>query len=225
MQNSQSPKKSRLEALAERIYSRTNPPHLRGRRRLRKNDTPEVARDVDPELLGLPKQEEPNLELEEPKQAPLTQFYDDILEEKEEKFWTAPKLFLAFSVLFFFLSAFAAYFLIISGFNEVSSKNIKMVVKGPSYVESGELMQLQVFIENLNNSKLDTADLIIDYPLGTLVPNGDYSIVNVTIGSEKQKAVRQRVDLRSIDAGELKRGTVRARLFGEKIKYILLRLV
>ncbi len=217
MQNSSGkiPKKSKLEALAQKIYSRTSPPKLRGRRILRKKEVIDVNKELDPEVLG-EKKEELDENLIPKQEAPLTKFYDDILEDEKTKFWTAPKIFLLFSVLFFFISALGAYYLIISGFNEVSTKNIKMMIKGPNYVESGDLLQLQVYIENRNNARLDLADLIVDYPLGTLVPNADYSVITLGQGESKYKAVRQRIKLGSVDAGELKKGTVRARIFGEK---------
>ncbi len=217
MQNisGKTPRKSKLEALAQKIYSRTNPPRLRGRRILRKKDAIDVSQDIDLEILG-EKKEEIDENLVPKPEAPLTKFYDDILEDEKTSFWTAPKIFLLVSVLFFLLSALGAYYLIISGFNEVSTKNIKMMIKGPNYVESGELLQLQVYIENRNNARLDLADLIVDYPLGTLVPNADYSVITLGQGESKYKAVRQRIKLKSIEAGELKKGTVRARIFGEK---------
>ncbi len=210
------PRKSKLEALAQKIYSRTNPPRLRGRRILRKGEIVDVNEDIDPTVLGI-REEKVDENVIPDNQAPLTRFYDDILNEDEKsKFWTAPKIFLLVSVFFFMFSAFGAYYLIINGFNEVSTKNIKMMVKGPNYIESGELLQLQVFIENRNNARLDLADLIVDYPLGTVVPEEDYTVVTLGTGDSKRKVVRQRLKLKSIEAGELKKGTVRARLFGEK---------
>ena len=205
-------KKSKLESLAERIYSRTNPPKLRKRRKLSKGDIPKVSTEADLSALGI---EESEKELEEKVAPPLTQFYDDILEEKP-KFWTAPKIFLLASILFFMFSALFAYYLIVTGFNEVSTKNINMYIKGPNYTDSGDLLQFQVYVENMNNRDLDTARLLIDYPIGTIIPGADYSIVKLGIGDNKRKVVRYKVPLNTIKSGELKKGTVRARIFGAK---------
>lgn len=212
------PKKSKLEALAQRIYSRSNPPKLRGRRILRDMDKPQVNEELDPTILGEEAEQKLDDKLIPDNAPPLAQFYDEVLEDKNKKFWTAPKIFLIFSLLFFFASASLAYYLIITGFNDVSTKNIKILVKGPTYVESGDLLQLQIYVENRNNARLDLADLIIDYPLGTLVPGEEYSVVTLGKGDNKRKVVRQHVPFKVIEAGELKRGTVRARLFGQKEK-------
>ena len=218
------PRKSRLQALSEQIYSRMNPPKLRQRRVLRHEHDDAVKEDIDPEVIGLERQEEPEPSIDSAA-PPLAQFYDDVLkDDKKQKFWTAPKIFLIFSVFFFVTSSFVAYYLLVSGFNEVSTKRIKMFIKGPNYVESGDLLQLQVFVENLNSSKLDSAKLVVDYPLGTKIPNNDYQIVTVGFDANRHKVARQRINLDSIDAGELKKGTVRARLFGQKDKIYPIRV-
>ncbi len=217
MENKDKTPKSKLQALSERIYSRVHPPKNRARRILRHERDFDVKEDIDLEVLGV-KTEQEEIKDDTSVTPPLAQFYDELKEDKKVKFWTAPKIFLVFSVLFFFASMFAAYYLIMSGFNEVSAKKVKMLVKSPNYIESGDLLQLQVFIENLNHGDLEHSSLVVDYPMGTKIPNADYNIVSVGIGEKKHKVVRQRLLLGTIKSGELKKGTVRARIFGEKDK-------
>lgn len=57
--------------------------------------------------------------------------------------------------------------------NIVSSRNIDMVIEGSPNVESGVPTRWRVLLTNKNESKLELADLIIDYPLGSLSVKGE----------------------------------------------------
>ncbi len=197
--------KSKLESLNERIYSRISPLRMKRRRILRSFKRHDVSESI-------PKEDDPQSE------TPLPDIPEEIQDfEEKSTFWTASKIFLIISVIFFIFSSTMAYFYIIRGINEVDQGKIAILVKGPNNVSSGELMQLQIIIENQNNVPLELADLIVDYPTGTLVPGKPYetTVVNDGKGGLK-KVVRERVELKSIGPHELKKGVVKARLFGQK---------
>ncbi|MBU1178768.1 hypothetical protein KKB69_00270 [Patescibacteria group bacterium] len=77
---------------------------------------------------------------------------------------------LAIVLLIIFSGIFLYFFgdLVGLGGNIVSSKKIDMLVEGPSLVESGAPNKWYVSITNNNNADLELADLIIEYPKGSL---------------------------------------------------------
>ncbi len=208
-------KKSKLEDLSQRIYSRIKPPKQRKRRALYKEYVSDTQTELPDEVLGIKKGESKQDESEN-KKAPLSDFYDDILQKETKESHNGPKLFLAFATLFFFVSVVATYFFVVAGLNEVSTRNISLFVKGLNYVESGQLLQLQIYVENKNRADLESAYVIIDYPPGTLIPDQKYAVSTYKIDRGDIRSVRQRISLGKIKSGELRKGTARARIFGEK---------
>ena len=76
------------------------------------------------------------------------------------------KIFLV-SIIFFIISVGVSLYVIFSGGNVVSSNNVDISVIGPVSVAGGEILPLEIHITNQNNTDLETADLVIDYPDGT----------------------------------------------------------
>jgi len=62
---------------------------------------------------------------------------------------------------------------LIWGGNVVSSKKIEIVVEGPSLIESGQQNRWHIFITNNNEVVLEMADLIVEYPEGSLSFDGE----------------------------------------------------
>jgi hypothetical protein len=104
---------------------------------------------------------------------------------------------------FFVLSlGLSAYFLL-SGSNFVSSENIDIELQGPTTVEGGAELPLQIGITNKNSVAIELADLIVEFPEGTREPE-DLSV----------ELTRVRESLGTINSGDREQRTVRAVLFG-----------
>lgn len=80
------------------------------------------------------------------------------------------KFFLV-SLAFFAVASIAAGYWFLAGGNFVSPQNIDLEIVAPSLVDGGSQVDLQVIITNRNQAPLKLADLVINYPTGTRVPN------------------------------------------------------
>ncbi len=124
----------------------------------------------------------------------------------EEKFYMKTsmfKKFFIFSIVFFALAlAFAAY-MFFAGGNTVSNDNIDIAVLGNAFTAGGEELPLQVEITNRNNSALELADLVIEYPKSS---SGDLS----------NETERFRESLGSIPSGGVRNENMKITLFGEQ---------
>lgn len=86
--------------------------------------------------------------------------------EKSGRWSFAAKFLTASGVFFLIALGFALYTLFI-GNNFISPGNIDIQVVAPSLVDGGKETMLQVLISNRNQSELQFADLVIEYPDGT----------------------------------------------------------
>jgi len=124
----------------------------------------------------------------------------------EEKFFMKTsmfKKFFIFSMIFFVLAVgFASYMFFIGG-NTVSNENIDISVLGNAFTAGGEELPLQIEIINKNNSPLELADLLVEYPKGSS-------------GTLSQDAERFRSSLGTIPAGGVRNENVKIVLFGEQ---------
>src|SRR3989338_7373535 len=135
-------------------------------------------------------------------------------ENKMEDFFGKTSLikkFFIFSVGFFALAILYAGFTFLGGGNTVSNENIDISILGNTYAAGGEDLELEVNIKNKNNSSLDLADLVVEYPRGS---------------GEALDMERYRVSLGTIPSGSLRKENVKLVLFGEqgssrKIKFSL----
>ncbi|MFT5359597.1 MAG: hypothetical protein ACI88L_000055 [Candidatus Paceibacteria bacterium] len=108
------------------------------------------------------------------------------------------KTIFVLSIVFFSFSILFLVFQLLSGNGKVSTKNIDIQVLGNTFTAGGEELPLQIQITNRNSVPLEYSDLLVNYPDGA----GD--------------AVRERVSLGTIKAGET---VVEARdvvLFGQQ---------
>ena len=114
------------------------------------------------------------------------------------------KKFFIFSIVFFILAlGYGAYTFFIGG-NTVSNDNIDISVLGNAFTAGGEELPLQVEVVNKNNSALELADLVVEYPK---------SSSGITTTEEND---RVRVSLGTIPAGETRNENVKIILFGEQ---------
>jgi len=132
-------------------------------------------------------------------EAPLTEKPKVDLSKKI--FWAA--------ITFFAICLLVAGYIFLAGSNLISPNNIKVDILGPSSVKAGEVTSLDVTVTNNNDTALEIADLIIEYPEGTR--NADNWSASLT---------HTRVSLGDIAPRQSVRKTVSAVLYGEEGKPI-----
>ena len=112
------------------------------------------------------------------------------------------KKFFIFSIIFFALAMIFAGYEFFLGGNTISNDNIDISVLGNTFAAGGENLPLQVEIVNKNDSPLELADLVVEYP------NGDTNTANNT--------ATLRTSIGTIPAGATHMENVSVVLFGEQ---------
>jgi hypothetical protein len=206
--NSQ-PRKSRLEEVQRKLYSKHyRPKHQRATLSKKNynidddwnpdNQDGQEAQDNQSQTLDLKKSYwGPGSENSE--NAP-TQSYSP--EKKSSKSFA---IILVFAMLFFLGSLGYAYYVFVGGQQAVDTQSIDINVLGPVSVGGGERLSLDVVITNNNIVDLELVDLVIEYPNGTKNPNDLVTDLRV-----------DRIAIGDIEAGTQIRRTVEASLFGEE---------
>ena len=113
------------------------------------------------------------------------------------------KKFFIFSVVFFVLTLFYAAYVFFAGGNTVSNDNIDISILGNNFTAGGDELPLIVGITNKNNSPLELADLVMEYPKGT----------SADLSSDTQTF---RESLGTIPAGAVLNENLKVVLFGEQ---------
>lgn len=136
------------------------------------------------------------------------------MDKTDHKSSFATKVFLA-SVIFFVVSAGIAAYIILGGFNIISSKNVDISVQGLVAVAAGEELSLDLLVKNNNNSALDSGTIYIEYPDGTRMAD------DVT-----KSLTRDQFDFTEVAAGGLVTKTIKPVFFGEKdsVKQVKIRV-
>lgn len=109
------------------------------------------------------------------------------------------------SALFFVVAAVVATFVFLGGSNIVSSKNVDIQVTGPIAVPGGQEVSLDINILNNNNTDLNSASLLIEYPEGVRT---SYDLT--------KDLDRERFALETIKSNESYRQNLKLIFFGEK---------
>lgn len=130
--------------------------------------------------------------------------YAQSTEQEVKKNSFVNNFFIAAIIFFLAATAIAAY-VILGGFNVISTKNVDISIQGLVAVNAGEELSLDVIVRNNNNSNLEEATLYIEYPEGTR------SIDDLT-----KDITRQQIDLGTINSGASKTETIKAVFFGQK---------
>lgn len=117
--------------------------------------------------------------------------------------------------VFFVVALCIALFIYIKGTNIVSPSNININVIGPVTISAGEEVDLDFSIANNNETNLELADLIVEYPKGTR-----------TADEKRGELLRERIPVGDISSNEILHKTIKAVFFDEeggrpKIKYSL----
>ena len=128
---------------------------------------------------------------------------DDVAPRKKRL--SGLSLFFVASIVFFAVSVAFGSFYFFAGQNVVSSKNVDIDIQGPTSIGGGDELDLQITITNKNNTTLQLADLLVEYPEGTRAAE-----------NTQNELLRYRESLGDIAPGEKVKKTVRAVLFGEE---------
>lgn len=75
-------------------------------------------------------------------------------------------------IIFLVLSVIAVLFFLTRGLNIISSGNIAIDIKGPVHTYGGETITLDVFVENKNDTPLEMASLLLEFPEGAFSEDG-----------------------------------------------------
>lgn len=126
-------------------------------------------------------------------------------EQHEVKKHSFVNNFFIAAVLFFLAATAIAAYIILGGFNVISTKNVDISIQGLVAVNAGEELSLDVIVKNNNNTNLEGVTLYIEYPEGTR------SVDDLT-----KDLARQQIDLETISAGSSKTQNIKAVFFGEK---------
>lgn len=107
------------------------------------------------------------------------------------------------SLIFFFITVVISALFIFKGSNIISSQNIDIEIQGPTVINGGEELLLQIAVTNRNNIPIKLADLLIEYPVGTR------SAVDIATALP-----RYREEIGMLAPGETAQRTVKAILLG-----------
>lgn len=113
------------------------------------------------------------------------------------------KKFFIFSVVFFVLTLGYASYVFFAGGNTVSNDNIDISILGNNFTAGGEELPFIVGVINRNNTALDLADLVLEYPKG--------GAANLSSDTEHFRA-----SLGTIPAGAIRNENLKIVLFGEQ---------
>ncbi len=140
---------NKIEDLNRTLYSR-NAPDIRTKRRLHFHEQEvDVRTDWDHPLENSTGEPELNTKYKNTTMSFLTKI-------------------LITSIIFFLVALGVGTFLVIKGGNIVSANNVDITINGPLSVGGGEPVSFGIQVSNHNNIKLQTVDLAIEYPSGTV---------------------------------------------------------
>jgi len=179
------PDSDSIENLKKSLYSRTTP-NIRTYRRFHAN--PE-ATDV-PKDWQHPEENEGEVKLN--------------TEYKDHSMSLFTKIFIA-AVIFFLACLGVGAYLFFNGSNLISANNLDIAVNGPISVSGGTPFSFDVQVTNKNNVKLDTVDLEVDFPTGSVDP---------TVTTNEQKTYQTLMD--NVDPGGMTQRTISADIYGQE---------
>lgn len=114
------------------------------------------------------------------------------------------KLVLA-GLIFFVVAVAGSSMVLMFGNKSISGENITVAVTGPFTVGGGEVLPVQVGVTNANAVSIESATLIVEYPLGTQSATDARNDIFV-----------ERLTLDTVDSGQTVNVPLRAVVFGEE---------
>jgi len=128
---------------------------------------------------------------------------EDEVEEKPRRHYRRFVL-LGSLFIFLFVTLVTSAYLYFGG-NQISSDNIQLDISGQSTLGGGEVLSLQVGLSNNNSVPIESATLIVKYPIGTR-----------SLGDSPRNLYEERIPLDDIVPGDTKSTPVRVAIFGEE---------
>lgn len=177
--------KNRIEDLKETLYSR-NAPDVRSRRKLRFSPTESKVQTQ----WERPPEEDNSVELNKKYENHSMSFFAKIL---------------LGSFIFCIIAVGIGAFLFFKGANFISGDNIEIVIRGPVSIPGGAPVSFDINVNNKNNTDLQLADLLVEFPAGTTDPN------DPTI-----ELKNYRILIGDIPAGQSAVKTIKAIMYGEE---------
>ena len=129
---------------------------------------------------------------------------DTSMAPKKKKRGYRLKLLLA-GVIFFVSAVTISSFILIMGKPTISGENITVSVTAPFTIGGGEVLPVQVGVTNDNTVPIESATLIVEYPLGTKSAN-----------DERNELFVERLTLDTVASGQTVNVPLRAVVFGEE---------
>jgi hypothetical protein len=138
---------------------------------------------------------------DDPKDDSIPAEHSHVSNMSKKVFWAA--------LIFFTISAIIAGYIFIRGSNIISASNIKIDIVGPTSIKAGEETVLDISITNNNDTTLEIADLVLEYPKGTR--SNEDQVTDMS---------HFRIAFGDIKPGETVRNTAKAIFFGEESKVV-----
>ncbi len=110
---------------------------------------------------------------------------------------------LIFSIVFFVLAGIGAFAYLRLAIGTVSAGSVDIAIEGSTAIAAGDVLELQVLVTNRNDAALELADLVVEYPEGTVSP-ADF----------RTPLRAERIPLGLIEPRSARRGAVRAVMLG-----------
>lgn len=129
---------------------------------------------------------------------------DTSMAPKKKKRGYRLKLLLA-GVIFFVSAVTISSLILIMGKPTISGENITVSVTAPFTIGGGEVLPVQVGVTNDNTVPIESATLIVEYPLGTKSAN-----------DERNELFVERLTLDTVASGQTVNVPLRAVVFGEE---------
>lgn len=203
-----------IEALRSRLYERGNPPAKRANHHLT-HDAASVRRDWNQSANATPTSEAATAE-PAPKptgtQSPPPPTPPSSATSTSARAGSSPRpkkryrsWLIGGAVAAFVVSLMVSSALLLTGSNTISGANIELSASAPLTVGGGDVLPIQVGIQNNNTVPVETATLIVEYPQGTRADT-----------DEQEPLFTERLVLEEINSGEVVNIPLRALVFGEE---------
>lgn len=109
------------------------------------------------------------------------------------------------SLLIFVAVAVVSSLYVYFGGNQISNANINIAIQGQPLIGGGEVQSLQVAVTNQNTVPIESATLILKYPVGTR-----------SVGDSPRTLFEERIPLNEVTPGEVQNIPVQVAVFGEE---------
>ncbi len=204
---------SSVENLRKKLYDKNKRPKLRPRRTLHEkeyqtNDSWGDEKDIKKTSTPVDAEKE----LEELYRGHIDGEDNSILDTETSEFVEKPRVISRFikvifwaSFLFFAFAVGVASYFLLGGKNQISCKNVDIVISGPKTIASGKKLTFDVFVVNNNPVSMKNTSMEVSFPKGTRDP---------IVTSKSMLSVNEQIGV--VDVGERVRSTVSAVLFGQE---------